>query len=1122
MPEATDSIDYVMEKASGPHFSGLRLDGLLSSPPSSASGSPAHRSASASASASFDANSPKQPFVIGVSGGTASGKTTVCDMIIQQLHDHRVVLVNQDSFYRGLTPEESERVHEYNFDHPDAFDTEQLLDCVEKLRSGQSYHVPIYDFKNHRRSSDSFRQVNASDVIILEGILVFHDQRVRNLMNMKIFVDTDADVRLARRIRRDTVERGRDINSVLEQFIGSNYSVYCPFDSITFNFLLLSFSLYLLHLESIRYADCALPRQLLIVQYAKFVKPAFDDFVLPSKKYADVIIPRGGDNHVAIDLIVQHIRTKLGQHDLCKVYPNVYVIQSTFQIRGMHTLIRDKEISKHDFVFYSDRLIRLVVEHGLGHLPFTEKQVVTPTGSVYTGVDFCKKLCGVSIVRSGESMENALRACCKGIKIGKILIHRDGDNGKQLIYEKLPKDISERHVLLLDPVLATGNSANQAIELLIHKGVPESHIIFLNLISAPEGIHCVCKRFPSLKIVTSEIDVALNEEFRVIPDFGSGASVFAMEAADDGEGEDDDGDPDAPRLVLLRDFRKFLVLYECKVSFSTRIGLCIERNSCHLNCFGSVDQVIRLIAQDLYHGVQLRLLGLDIIRSIPARREVPTSKFHRRFHQMPLCLPSYPLITCRVSPSAVRPPPPSKRSPPPPSPPLPVVNLNQTATASSLACALQCPHFQSCSGCTQELNLHRPTIVDEADAFFKSIGVSDFTFDSCRLWGWRCRAKLAVRGSSGSPLIGLYQEGTHDVVDIPECKAHHPNINAAVELLRKGISALNVEPYDEDEGTGELRYVQMAVTTYNTSLPAAERYKNGQVQVSLVWNSRNEKTPSCDKLKALASFLWRNGGPRSDVRLIHSVWANFQTSTNNIIFGNRWRHLLGETDFWEHVGGIDLSLAPSSFGQANTRAFDILLRKLQKYVPYGASVADLYAGAGVIGLSLAATRKCRQILSFLNFPGLCFINPLSWLMGSEVVVVDPPRKGLDASLIGALWSISSLERKTTSSESSNSNIKEEKRPWVLRAREASVQVGSRENLKGPQSLPQTLIYISCGWESFKQDCRALLSSKEWRLEKAHGFNFFPGTQSIEVLAIFKRGARAALKKKKTGKKKKRL
>ncbi|KAM7509798.1 hypothetical protein LguiB_008673 [Lonicera macranthoides] len=529
-----------MEAASGPHFSGLRLDGLLSS--SASSSSPRFSSSSASIPSTLaDSNAPKQPFVIGVSGGTASGKTTVCDMIIQQLHDHRVVLVNQDSFYRGLTPEESDRVHEYNFDHPDAFDTEQLLECIGKLKLGQPVHVPIYDFKSHRRCSDSFRQVelfiptkdfvdelichywlsedavgggwccrgvvvNASDVIILEGILVFHDQSVRNLMNMKIFVDTDADVRLARRIRRDTVERGRDINSVLEQ-------------ASPFYFLCI-----LLRLIDLAYIMC-------IVQYAKFVKPAFDDFILPSKKYADVIIPRGGDNHVAIDLIVQHIRTKLGQHDLCKIYPNVYVIQSTFQIRGMHTLIRDREISKHDFVFYSDRLIRLVVEHGLGHLPFTEMQVVTPTGSVYTGDQYILELtfarnCVESplfegeFTVSGESMENALRACCKGIKIGKILIHRDGDNGKQLIYEKLPKDISERHVLLLDPVLATGNSANQAIELLIQKGVPESYIIFLNLISAPEGIHCVSKRFPSLKIVTSEIDVALNEEFRVIPGMG--------------------------------------------------------------------------------------------------------------------------------------------------------------------------------------------------------------------------------------------------------------------------------------------------------------------------------------------------------------------------------------------------------------------------------------------------------------------------------------------------------------------------------------------------------------------------------------------------------------------------
>ncbi|KAI3722214.1 hypothetical protein L2E82_33244 [Cichorium intybus] len=379
----------------------------------------------------------------------------------------------------------------------------------------------------------------------------------------------------------------------------------------------------------------------------------------------------------------------------------------------------------------------------------------------------------------------------------------------------------------------------------------------------------------------------------------------------------------------------------------------------------------------------------------------------------------------------------------------------KTTPISSSGCSLNCPHFESCSGCTHEDNLHRPVILDEATTFFKKLGVSDFTFDTCRLWGWRCRAKLAIRGSSTDPLIGLYQEGTHNVVDIPDCK---------------GIKILNIEPYDEDERTGYLRYVQMAVTTYNTSLPASERYRSGRVQVSLVWNSRSETSASSEKLNDLATFMWRNGGPNSKVHLIHSVWANFQTSTNNVIFGNRWRHLLGERDFWEHVGGIDVYLAPSSFGQANTRAFDSLLQKLHKYVPLGASVTDLYAGAGVIGLSLASTRKCRKEVKDQFAP----CEPLSWLVGSEVLVVDPPRKGLDPSLISALQAIKSAERKAMTLESPTFKAKDEKRPWILRAREDSIEI-----------------------------------------PKLYGV-----TVNIEILAVFKRGPGTSVKKKKSGKKKK--
>ncbi|TKY63075.1 methyltransferase protein [Spatholobus suberectus] len=438
--------------------------------------------------------------------------------------------------------------------------------------------------------------------------------------------------------------------------------------------------------------------------------------------------------------------------------------------------------------------------------------------------------------------------------------------------------------------------------------------------------------------------------------------------------------------------------------------------------------------------------------------------------------PSFSLFTCRATVSTTLPPPtPTPASSIPQSPPL------------------------TCSGCTHEFNLHRPVILDDATDFFRKHGVSDFTFDTCKLWGWRCRAKLAVRGSSMDPLIGLYEEGTHNVVDIPQCKAHHPNINAAVELLRRGITELGVEPYIEDEGTGDLRYVQMAVTTYNTSLPAAERYKNGKVQVTLVWNSRNENSPGSDKLNALANFLWKNGGPRSRLHLIHSVWANFQTSTNNIIFGNRWRHLLGERDFWEHVGGIDVSLAPSSFGQANTRAFDALLRKLQKYVPYESAVADFYAGAGVIGLSLAATRKCRSVKCIE-------INKESKASFEKTIERLPAT--VDSSITWHHADASKVAQTQPRKRKDHGFYVQKKLQSRLEANLPPTNI--------PQSVPQTLIYISCGWESFKEDCKSLLSSKAWYLEKAHGFNFFPGTQSIEVLAVFKRGPQ----KKKPGKKKK--
>ncbi|KAF3337167.1 RNA methyltransferase [Carex littledalei] len=465
----------------------------------------------------------------------------------------------------------------------------------------------------------------------------------------------------------------------------------------------------------------------------------------------------------------------------------------------------------------------------------------------------------------------------------------------------------------------------------------------------------------------------------------------------------------------------------------------------------------------------------------------------------------------------------------------------------NLDCSLQCPHFQSCSGCSHELNLDRPDVLHGVRNFFVGNGVKDFSFHSEKLWEWRCRAKLAVRGTPNEPLVGLYEEGTHNVVDIPLCKERYFFILLLIQFINLlGIVELNIRPYDEDSDIGEVRYVQMAVTTHNTSLPLAERYSQGKVQLTLVWNSQDEQSPNSKKLSELSNFLWKNGGPRCGMHLIHSIWVNFQTSNTNTIFGNKWSHLEGERDFWEHLGGIDTTIDPASFGQANTQAFNSLLRKVQNYVPKGSSVVDLYSGSGVIGLSVAAARKCRSVkcveinkeskasfeksLSRLPKTIDCAISwhnsdaslePLHWLVGSDVVIVDPPRKGLHPSLLDALQKVSLSNKKVASKlESSVVRAKKEKRPWILRAREASVQVESGTNLDGDQVWPSTLIYISCGWDSFKEDCKSLVGKNGWHLEKAHAFNFFPGTHSVEVLAIFKRGPSDSLKKKKKKKKKK--
>ena len=209
-------------------------------------------------------------YIIGICGGSASGKTSLAEKIITELQLPQVTVLSMDSFYRELNEEELSQAFgdEYDFDHPNAFDCDELLGCLTSIKNGELVHIPIYDHKKHRRLTEKIR-VSDPHVVIVEGILIFHDERVRRLFDLKLFLDTDSDTRLARRLARDLKSRSRTLDSVLGQ-------------------------------------------------YFKFVKPNHEQFVQPSMKYADLIMPRGIENIVALNLILKHLWSKLSEAQYLK------------------------------------------------------------------------------------------------------------------------------------------------------------------------------------------------------------------------------------------------------------------------------------------------------------------------------------------------------------------------------------------------------------------------------------------------------------------------------------------------------------------------------------------------------------------------------------------------------------------------------------------------------------------------------------------------------------------------------------------------------------------------------------------------------------------------------------
>jgi len=208
----------------------------------------------------------KKPIVIGVAGGSGSGKTSVARAIYDFFQDDSIMMIEQDYYYKNQSHLTFEERLNQNYDHPFAFDNDLLIEQMNELMNNRPVQKPVYDYANHTRSAQTI-PLEPKDVIILEGILVLEDERLRNLMDIKLFVDTDADLRFIRRLTRDIKERGRSLDSVIEQ-------------------------------------------------YTEVVRPMHNQFIEPTKRYADVIIPIGGENKVAIDLLIAKIQTILEQKDI--------------------------------------------------------------------------------------------------------------------------------------------------------------------------------------------------------------------------------------------------------------------------------------------------------------------------------------------------------------------------------------------------------------------------------------------------------------------------------------------------------------------------------------------------------------------------------------------------------------------------------------------------------------------------------------------------------------------------------------------------------------------------------------------------------------------------------------
>lgn len=403
--------------------------------------------------------------------------------------------MSMDNFYQPLTDDQKALAFDskYDFDSPGAFDMELLVETLKDLKNGKKVQIPTYSFAQHDRT-DKKITIYGANVVIVEGIYALYDPKVLELLDLKIFVDTDFDICLARRLNRDIVSRGREL-------------------------------------------------KLSIQQWERFVKPNFMRYIRFTMDNADVLAPRGLDNVVAINmlakLIKRQLKEKSNQHleDLLKlgsdtpagsakpITEECSILEPTPQTEAIYTTLLSQTTTRDDFVFSFDRVASLLVSRALDQLDnYSPKAVTTPQGVEIHGTSLpYEDLCAITVIRGGECFTRALRATVPGIRLGKLLIQSDSLTGEPTLHTlTLPPAIDppassaatgadldtlkRTKVMLLDTQMTSGAAATMSTAVLIDHGVPEENIILVAYMSSEVGLRRVKAAFPQVQVVIGRIE----------------------------------------------------------------------------------------------------------------------------------------------------------------------------------------------------------------------------------------------------------------------------------------------------------------------------------------------------------------------------------------------------------------------------------------------------------------------------------------------------------------------------------------------------------------------------------------------------------------------------------------